>query len=397
MTSTTLLIDLDDTLLLKSSSDVFPAYLKALSNHLKYLGEPEMILKEMFQATDLMGANTNPNKTLKQIFDDDFYPKFGTKAETMQNELANFYNSIYPRLASLSAPNLDASDFIQKSIEAGFTLAIATNPYFPTLAIEQRLTWAGFPPKDFPFAVVTGYETFHFTKSHMAYYAEVLARLGWPETPTVMIGNDIKTDIAPAQALGLATYHLADTPLEITGPNSARGPLSAFHQWLQSVPEETLLPDFSSLSANLAIMTATPAALSTFITQFPLEKWAQRPEPEEWSLTEILCHLRDVDREIHIPRFEMVLDHPTPFIQAIDADAWAEERQYIQQDGQQALIEFLDSRSRLLNLMQSLIDSAPEKPIQHTIFGPTTLPELVRIAARHDRLHIQQIYAQLNP
>ena len=392
----TLLIDLDDTLLLKSTSDVFPAYLKALSNHLKPLDKSETVFKEIFSATDLMGKNTDPQKTLKHIFDGYLQPKYADEWETIEAELNKYYRSKYHAVSPLSAPNPDAADFMRKNFESGYTVAIATNPYFPIEAIEQRLDWAGLSPEKFPYAAITSYETFHFTKPHLAYYAEVLARLGWPEMPAVMIGNDIEMDIHPTQAFGLASYHLTDAPFKVTGKRSASGPLSEFHQWIETLPEETLTPNFKKIPANLAIMTATPAAVSHFAAQVPVEDWAKRPLPEEWSLTEIFCHLRDVDREVHIPRFEMVQNQANPHIQAVDADKWADERQYIQQDGQQALAEFLASRQTLLGLIQTAAETAAEKPIQHTIFGPTTLEELVRIAARHDRLHIQQIYAQLN-
>ena len=31
--------------------------------------------------------------------------------------------------------------------------------------------------------------------------------------------------------------------------------------------------------------------------------WSRRPAEGEWSLTEIACHLRDVEREVHQARF----------------------------------------------------------------------------------------------
>jgi len=93
----------------------------------------------------------------------------------------------------------------------------------------------------------------------------------------------------------------------------------------------------------------------------------------------------------------MVRDNPNPFIQAIDADTWAEERNYRQQDGAQALNGFLRSRQNLLEIAQAFPPDTAEKTIQHTLFGPTTLQELIRIASRHDRLHIQQLFAQIPP
>lgn len=390
----TLLIDLDDTLLLKSSSDVFPAYLKALSNHLKFLSDPEIVLKELFHATAQMRENTDPGKTLKQIFDDAFYPKFGVTAQDLADSLVDFYTNTYPTLSTLSEPNPEAAAFIETCLEQGHTIAIATNPYFPALATRERLRWAGFPPEEYPFAVISSYETFHFTKPHAAYYAEMLARLGWSENPVIMIGNDYENDIAPAKSFGLATYHTETDSQNTASNNSGSGSLAEFFSWLESTTEENLAPDFEGIQPNLEIMRATPAALTQLLADVPLDAWKKRPLPDQWSITEILCHFRDVDREIHLPRFEMVRDNPNPFIKAIDADTWAEERNYYEQNGPQALSDFIQARNELLATIKDLPPTT-DKHIQHTIFGPTTLDELVKIAARHDRLHIEQLYELL--
>ncbi|HKJ27841.1 MAG TPA: DinB family protein [Anaerolineales bacterium] len=395
MTPITLLIDLDDTLLLNSSSHVFPAYLEALSKHLSFLGDPETILKILFQATVQMEANLDPRTTLKQVFDKHFYPHFGIAAQDIESELVDFYTNTYPTLAPLSQPNPAAVELVQKSFERGDTVAIATSPYFPLIAVEERLRWAQLSPDEYPFALISSYESFHFIKPHQAYYAEILAQLGWPETPVVMIGNDLEMDTYPASAFGLATYHVENSPFSISGENAARGPLTDCYDWLHSQPKEALMPHFSDTHNYLEIMRAVPAALQTLLRDIPPAQWHEHTAQDEWSITEIICHLRDVDNEIHTPRFELVRDDPNPFIQAVDADAWADERNYQQQNGPQALIDFLESRTALLELIQSLDEDFQKKIIQHTIFGPTSLFELIKIASRHDRLHIQQLYAQL--
>ena len=37
------------------------------------------------------------------------------------------------------------------------------------------------------------------------------------------------------------------------------------------------------------------------------EEWLRRPAPDEWSVTEIICHLRDVGREIHLSRLQSLI------------------------------------------------------------------------------------------
>jgi hypothetical protein len=112
-------------------------------------------------------------------------------------------------------------------------------------------------------------------------------------------------------------------------------------------------------------------------------------------LTEILCHLRDVDEQVNLPRLQRVLQELNPFISGKDTDPWAEERQYIRQDGAQALHQFIQTRLKLLDLVESLTPEDWQRPARHAIFGRTDLAELVNFITGHDRLHIQQVHAVL--
>jgi hypothetical protein len=112
---------------------------------------------------------------------------------------------------------------------------------------------------------------------------------------------------------------------------------------------------------------------------------------DEWSLTEILCHLRDVDHEVNIPRIKTVLQEINPFLVGMDTDSWAVKRHYIQQDGLAALQDFTQYRQEILHTLDNLSSRDWERTARHAIFGPTHLKELVSIVAGHDRLHLRQI------
>jgi hypothetical protein len=116
----------------------------------------------------------------------------------------------------------------------------------------------------------------------------------------------------------------------------------------------------------------------------------QRPLNNEWSLTEILCHLRDTELEINLPRLRMLLELEEPFIPARDSDTWAITRDYQTQDASRALHDFCSARTKTVELLRSLGDEWKRKA-RHAIFGPTDLQELVKFMAEHDKLHIRQI------
>jgi hypothetical protein len=86
-----------------------------------------------------------------------------------------------------------------------------------------------------------------------------------------------------------------------------------------------------------------------------------------------------------------VLNSDTPFIEGIETDSWAIEREYENQDCPAAWESFVQARLEMLDLLDKLSAEDWQRPATHSIFGPVTLQELVRFAARHDRLHVRQV------
>lgn len=108
-------------------------------------------------------------------------------------------------------------------------------------------------------------------------------------------------------------------------------------------------------------------------------------------MNEIICHLRDVDAEVNLPRLKAILSNENPFIAGIDTDNWAEARNYRAQDGMAALKSFMTTRINILDQLESLTPNDWQRAARHAIFGHTTLQELMEFVATHDQAHIRQI------
>ena len=59
---------------------------------------------------------------------------------------------------------------------------------------------------------------------------------------------------------------------------------------------------------------------------------------------EIISHLRDVEREVNLPRIQTFLREENPFITADDTDLWVAERGYATQDGKAVLEDFIEAK-----------------------------------------------------
>jgi FMN phosphatase YigB (HAD superfamily) len=393
-----LLFDLDDTLL-KNDIDAFvPVYLKALGKHLSQYVVPEVMVPCLLAATKMMVLNNDPAISLEAAFDQAFYPQIGQKKEALRPAIDQFYDDIYPGLHNLTSQRSETPALIADLIAQGHQIVVATNPLFPRKAILHRLRWAGLDPDQVPFALITAYEGMHFAKPNPAYLAEIIAQIGCPNQPVVMIGNSLSDDLTPANQLGMPVFWVSsDTAPLPPGfhPLSASGTLAQVPRWIHQVSEAENRGEIIAPAALLAMLRATPAAFDTLQKGLTQSQWQTRPSAEDWSLTEIFCHIRDVDREVNIPRFEKIFQETNPFIPGIDTDPWAVERNYRDMDGPAALADFIGIRSLMINLLNDLKEEDWTRTARHAIFGPTNLAELVSFVTTHDRSHIQQVHATI--
>jgi FMN phosphatase YigB (HAD superfamily) len=389
----TLLLDLDDTLLDNNIDTFLPGYLKALARHLARFVPLEKVAPQILASTGKMVANLDPLRTLEEVFDADFYPALGVTKADLFDTLVEFYETVFPTLSSLTSPRPEAVKLVETAFERGWRVVVATNPLFPRRAIEHRLNWARLPVERYPFNLITSYEHMHFAKPNPAYFAEVLARLGWPQGPAVMVGNSLPDDLLPAAQAGLVGFWLTNDPAALPKdmPGLSRtGRMAEILPWLDEVEAAAPPTVISSPTTSLSTLQSTPAVLDSLGRAVPPELWGRPPLPGEWCFTEIICHLRDSDREINLLRLERIFQEENTFIPAVNADAWSAIRSYCSEDGREAITGFVESRMRLIHQLLSLAKEDWQRPTRHAIFGPTQLSELVGFIASHDRTHIQQ-------
>ncbi len=390
-----LLLDLDDTLITNRADSFVLAYVRALGKHLMGRFNPDLLVKRLMLATQVVIENDRPDRTLEEVFDRAFYPSLNVQRADLQEAIDIFYAEVFPTLQPITSPRPEAVHLVEAAFNRGYQVAVATNPLFPRTAVYQRLGWAGLHPDRYPFQLISTYETFHFAKPNPAYFAEVLAQMGWPDGPAIMVGNDPENDALPAAKAGIHTYLLADgTNQAARGiePPHGCGDLVDLLDWLSDFETAGIRPDYTRPDALVAVLKSTPAALSTIARQVSPEKWNVRPEPDEWSLAEICCHLRDVEQEVNYPRIMKVFQEDNPFIPGMETDQWASDRQYIRQNGPAALQDFIQARIKVLEILKGTGTAGWQRKARHAIFGRTDLRELVGITATHDRSHVRQFF-----
>jgi FMN phosphatase YigB (HAD superfamily) len=232
-----ILFDLDDTLLGNSMDSFVSVYLRALGKHAGHLIPPQRLVAELLRATHAMDANDGTGPTNKEAFDAVFFPALGYERAALELLFERFYAEEFPRLRLSTQQRPEARPLVEWAFARGLQVTIATNPLFPLTAIEQRIDWAGVPVTDFDYTLVTTYENMHATKSHPAYYDEILARLGRQPGECLMVGDNWDWDVAQPASVGIAAYWIAEPdeapPADDVTP-VGQGTLADFWAWVES-------------------------------------------------------------------------------------------------------------------------------------------------------------------
>lgn len=205
-----ILFDLDNTLLGNSMEIFLPAYFQALTGYLDHLIPPERLIDQLMRATGVMDADHNRRVTNEEAFSSVFYRALKPDRTVLERAFDSFYVEEFPKLRPLTRSRPEARLLVEWALEQDQQVVVATNPLFPRVAVEQRLAWAGVPVDEFDYALVTTYENMHATKSHPAYYREILERLHRSPSECLMVGDSWEMDVLPASSVGMDVYWVTE-------------------------------------------------------------------------------------------------------------------------------------------------------------------------------------------
>jgi len=166
-------------------------------------------------------------------------------------------------------------------------------------------------------------------------------------------------------------------------PDGRRARLTV-EEYLKQAPE-----------ARLERLARTPDELAALLGGKSERRLARRPDTTNWAAKEIVCHLRDAE-ELFGSRFHTILAMPEPqLLEVGPADRWAEERQYLRQDGAGALDAFRRRRAESLDLLRGLAPADWQRGGTDARRGRLRIDDLVAIMAWHDDNHLEQLQRAL--
>lgn len=202
----TILFDLDGTLLPMDIKVFEKMYFQGLCKCMAGQIDPSELIKHIWGGTKAMVLNDG-KKTNMEVFADYFNTHTPLDYDTCEPVFMKFYETNFQDCVKACAVTDLSKQIVETLRNKEYTVAIATNPIFPSIATYSRLNWLGLDPKSFP--LVTTFENSHSAKPNPAYYLEVCDKLGVKPEQCIMIGNDVKED-GVAASLGMEVILVKD-------------------------------------------------------------------------------------------------------------------------------------------------------------------------------------------
>ncbi len=139
------------------------------------------------------------------------------------------------------------------------------------------------------------------------------------------------------------------------------------------------------LGANLAALRSELAGL-------PEATLARRASETEWSIKEIVGHLRDHAQFLH-RRLYMMIKLEEPLLEAYDQEALVREGNSQAVPIEQLLAEFSAQRAETIDMLSELVHWNWARTGRHAELGRISIRQLVDRAVAHDDAHLAQIRA----
>ncbi|MCK4560771.1 MAG: DinB family protein [Calditrichia bacterium] len=118
-------------------------------------------------------------------------------------------------------------------------------------------------------------------------------------------------------------------------------------------------------------------------------KW--KPQPEKWSILEVVNHLYDEERDDFRRRLDLTINTPDKDWPSIDPEGWVRAHEYYKKDYHQSVRNFLNERTKSLKWLKALSDPDWKQTHNHPAIGPLVAADLLAAWATHDYLHLRQL------
>lgn len=232
MSITTVLFDLDGTLLPMDQEEFTRGYFELLAEKMSAYGyEKQQLIDAVWKGTDAMVKNAG-DASNEESFWRKFTELYGEKALSDKGLFNEFYENEFQGAKAFCGFDPKVAETVRTIKKARLRVVLATNPIFPQSAVQSRIQWAGLDVSDFEY--ITTYENSRYCKPNPEYYSEILSKLKLQPEECLMVGNDVTEDMA-ARTVGMNVFLLTDCLINREHKDINQYPRGSFEQLLNYI------------------------------------------------------------------------------------------------------------------------------------------------------------------
>jgi hypothetical protein len=146
--------------------------------------------------------------------------------------------------------------------------------------------------------------------------------------------------------------------------------------------------DFTTL---LAFLNETPNQLANSIIGLSSAEVRFQNSPDEFSVLENICHLRDLELQGYTPRIRRILAEAQPALADFDGARVAAESSYNSERPGPALEAFQTARRENVEVLQALTEEQLKREGTLAGVGTITLRRLAEMMREHDEGHLEDL------
>jgi hypothetical protein len=130
-----------------------------------------------------------------------------------------------------------------------------------------------------------------------------------------------------------------------------------------------------------------------FLSQLTPDAIAQVTAPGEWSVHQIVAHVRDTEQHVFLERLERIISEPHPSVANFSQDEWNREHYSAAEPFAMIVSEFRAARRKFVTLLRKTSNDDWDNWAAHPEYGKISLEWLASHNYQHTLDHLAQVAA----
>ncbi len=128
-----------------------------------------------------------------------------------------------------------------------------------------------------------------------------------------------------------------------------------------------------------------------YLAQLSADQIHGAPAPNEWTIHQVVSHLRDTEQRVFLARAQLVLKETHPAVQSFDQEEWMRQHYSPDEPFKNIVAEFRAARRKMIALLRQSSNQDWANWATHPEYGKISLDWIVMHDYHHTLEHLAQI------